>query len=134
MANYGGDYQLDPGYIQKAARLRVFAVDLILGDRSKFDGNSRATALEFDLQFLPQIFINHVANKVACCGIPTNTERHARAYFQDDSYLFISCPFRGGTSEHLLFYRQLTENSKIRLVEAHGETLGIAETVNFTRV
>lgn len=133
MANYGGDYQLDAGYIQKAGRLRVFAVDLVLGDRSKFDGSLRNTSIEFDLQFLPQIFLNLVANKSACCGLPTNTERHARAYFQDDSYLFICCPFRGGTTEHLLFYRQLTENSNIRLVEAHGETLGRAETINFTR-
>jgi hypothetical protein len=132
MADYGGDYQLDAGYVQKAGRLRVFAVEIVLGDRSKFDGTTYLTSKEFDSKFLPQAFMS-ILKKVPCCNLPTNTERHARAYFEDNRYLFIPCPFRGDTSEFLLFYRQLTQNSKIRLVEAHGETTGTSETVNFTR-
>jgi hypothetical protein len=123
---------LDEGYVQKAGRLRVFAVEIVLGDRSKFDGTTFQTAREFDAQFLPQILVPLLREK-SCCNLPVNTERHARVYFEDNRYLFISCPFRGGTIEFLAFYRQLTENSLIRLVEAHGETVGKSETIIFTR-
>jgi hypothetical protein len=133
MANYSIDYQLDAGYIQRSGVFRVFGVQIVQGFNSQYGGEIFQTTREFDRPYLPQILQNLLRDR-ACCSLPTNTERHARAYFQDDSYLFICCPFRGGTTEHLLFYRQLTENSKIRLVEAHGETLGRAETINFTRV
>ena len=131
MAFYGCNYSLDLGYTQIAARFRVFRVQLVEGFQSQFRGEISQTDREFDAQYLPSILS---LTDSYCCLPPVNTERHARVYIADNIYLFISCPFVGGTNDHSLFYRQLTENSRIRLIEAHGETVGTAETQNFIRL
>lgn len=131
MATYAGDYTLDSGSIQHSASLRVFVVEIVLGDSSKFGGNVINTAKSFDANYLPPIFLNHLTGNKACCTIPTNTERHARAYFADNRYLWITCPFRGDSAEFIQFYKELDADPKVFFVEAHGETIGVEYALLF---
>jgi hypothetical protein len=127
MARYVGTYQLDSGYIAESVALQVFSVDLanpIAGDRND-------TRLDFDQDFLPQSFISNAINGRPCCTIPVNTIRHARVFYSDTRYLFIPCPFRGGTPKFFSFFRDLSLNSKTVHLESHGETVGADRALIF---
>lgn len=131
MANYVGSYVLDSGYVANGVRLRVFGVEIVQSFPSQFGGEIFFTNSNFDRDFLPLVLLNQITFGRACCSLPTNTERHARAYISNTTYLFISCPFHGTTPEFLQFYRELAANSNILFVEAHGETVGREYLLNF---
>lgn len=131
MANYVGSYTLDSGYVVNGVRLRVFRVEIIQGFSSQFGGEIAFTNSEFDRNYLPLVLRNQITFGKACCSSPTNTERHARAYISDTTYLFISCPFRGDSPDFLSFYRELANNPNILFAEAHGETVGREYLLNF---
>ncbi|MEE3716282.1 hypothetical protein V2H45_05940 [Tumidithrix elongata RA019] len=125
MARYTGTYQLDNGYIAESVALTVFAVNLanpIAG--SPFGGERTDTRLDFDKNFLPPSFLLNLVGVRPCCTIPVNSIRHARLFYSDTRYLFIPCPFRGGTPEFFGFYKELFLNTQQVHLEAHGETVG----------
>lgn len=123
MATYSGTYYCDGGFDQSLASLTVFGVNVVEGRGTNLRGDRFPTDANFDALYLPAVFNNHVLARRGCCEAPPNTIRHAKAFYADRFYLFIPCPFWGGSVEFLEFYRELSANPRLIVIESHGETI-----------
>jgi hypothetical protein len=84
------------------------------------------TNRDFDLQYLPVVFLNSTRKpgKHSCeIANGARTIRHVDIYINDRQYLYVPIPWRGGTEEFKLFFNHLAENPKIVLATAIGEII-----------
>lgn len=123
MARWVGEYTVDSTRTFQRVSLRVFAVDLTIGSRTFLGGESRETDQSFDLLYLPTIFSQNVKLGGVCCQLPVSNLRHFRAFFAENSYLFIPNPFPGDSTDFVQMYQELTQNPQIRYWIHRGETI-----------
>lgn len=118
MADYRGNYEDDLGFIYPFIRLRVYIFDTT-------DNSINNTSVEFDSNYLPPVFINHVdvlPRRGAYCTLSFNP-RFARLWLNNSQYLRVDLPFKGGTYNHNQFSTSLSFNSLITDWGVRGEII-----------
>lgn len=117
MASYVGTYVNDVGVHYRQVKMVVYFYS---------EGIRLPTTYRTDDEILPQIFKDNTRRyrkDIATCSIDYSIIRVAQCYVADDAYYQIPCPFIGGTNEFRLFFQQLVDSNKFRLVNLRGENL-----------
>ena len=116
MGFYSADYTNDLGYLFAKAGLSVYAVR---------EGDRQETERTFDEQYLPQILAATLTTNQLLCNVVsgTRTLRYAQVWLSSTEWIYMPCPWQGGTNEFMQFYQQLQADTRFLLVAHHGETI-----------
>ena len=115
MARYGASYQSDFGHTYSCVGLNSWLV--------RTNGLWSRTKSNFDLPYLPAIFLDAVEpNAKRCCSLAL-TPRAVRLYLNETDYLYLQYPFQPTTDDYITFLSQLEGNNLIFVVEHIGEKL-----------
>jgi hypothetical protein len=131
MANYMGNYQNDFGIITQLALLPVYLQRINGGAEDRFP-----TTHAFDADYLPNVFLDSTRKpgKNSCdIANGTRTIRHVKIYLNQEHFLYVPVPWRGGTEEFKSFLDRLSDNSQIVMAILFGEHIdGFYTTVYAT--
>ncbi|MEM6612294.1 MAG: hypothetical protein AAF652_08575 [Cyanobacteria bacterium P01_C01_bin.72] len=117
MAGWVTDYKSDFGKVYRSVRLNS---RLINGD-----GTRSRTTQDFDLPFLPSVFLAAVTSSAickSCCSLIIKP-RAVKLWLDEEKYLYLEHPFRPTTPDYLAFISALDSNSQILFIERIGERL-----------